>query len=85
MSATLCGLRSRCVRAGGLGTSLNFYIILSTCAVRMGAADKTGWHLWILFLDLDQPASLFFYMLVLPFTWTITNSGGFSERGRTVA
>lgn len=44
---------------------------------------------WMAPLDIvsrSRPTSfLVFYMLVLPFTWTITNSGGFSERGRTVA
>lgn len=39
----------------------SLYCFLSpTCTFFVDVADETGWHFWILLLDLDQPASLFF-------------------------
>lgn len=76
------GLKSRCVRAGRFGISLKLYIVLFPhMHSPRGRSGRNGMAL----LDIPsrpRPTSfLVLYMLVLPFTWTITNLGGFSERG----
>lgn len=51
------------------------FLFFSYAHPRVGAQrTKSGWHLWIFILDLDQLASFFLslvQMLVLPFTWKI--------------
>lgn len=59
------------------------FLFFSYAHPRVGAQrTKSGWHLWIFILDLDQLASFFYLWFRYWFCHSLgrSNSGGFSER-----